>query len=121
MIDVVASTSVYGDIAKSVGGDKVSVTSIISKTSQDPHSYEASTQDKLAVSKAQLVIDNGAGIAPTMASHLFELFHSTKGTRGTGLGLAIVERIARLHGGTLAFHPREGGGLEATLRLPLAV
>lgn len=61
VIDVVASTSVYGDIAKSVGGDKVSVTSIISKTSQDPHSYEASTQDKLAVSKAQLVIDNGAG------------------------------------------------------------
>lgn len=61
VIDVVASTSVYGDIAKSVGGDKVSVTSIISKTSQDPHSYEASTQDKLAVSKAQLAIDNGAG------------------------------------------------------------
>ncbi|WP_028264783.1 metal ABC transporter solute-binding protein, Zn/Mn family [Arthrobacter sp. MA-N2] len=61
VIDVVASTSVYGDIAKSVGGDKVSVTSIISKTSQDPHSYEASTQDKLAISKAGLVIDNGAG------------------------------------------------------------
>ncbi|GAA5200998.1 zinc ABC transporter substrate-binding protein [Arthrobacter gyeryongensis] len=61
VIDVVASTSVYGDIAKSVGGDKVSVTSIISKTGQDPHSYEASTQDKLVVSKAQLVIDNGAG------------------------------------------------------------
>ncbi|MDQ0030095.1 metal ABC transporter solute-binding protein, Zn/Mn family [Arthrobacter bambusae] len=61
VIDVVASTSVYGDIAKTVGGGKVSVTSIISKTSQDPHSYEASTQDKLAVSKAQLVIDNGAG------------------------------------------------------------
>lgn len=61
VIDVVASTSVYGDIAKSVGGDKVSVTSIITKTSQDPHSYEASAQDKLAISKAQLVIDNGAG------------------------------------------------------------
>ncbi|WP_423181769.1 metal ABC transporter solute-binding protein, Zn/Mn family [Arthrobacter sp. NyZ413] len=60
-IDVVASTSVYGDIAKSVGGDKVSVTSIISKTSQDPHSYEPSTQDKLVVSKAKLVIGNGAG------------------------------------------------------------
>ncbi|MBB6403978.1 metal ABC transporter solute-binding protein, Zn/Mn family [Arthrobacter sp. AZCC_0090] len=61
VIDVVASTSVYGDIVKSVGGEKVSVTSIISKTSQDPHSYEASTQDKLAISKARLVIDNGAG------------------------------------------------------------
>ncbi|MFH5878012.1 metal ABC transporter solute-binding protein, Zn/Mn family [Arthrobacter sp. NA-172] len=60
-INVVASTSVYGDIVKTVGGDKVSVTSIIAKTSQDPHSYEANTQDKLAISKAQLLIDNGAG------------------------------------------------------------
>ncbi|MEZ2389291.1 metal ABC transporter solute-binding protein, Zn/Mn family [bacterium RCC_150] len=60
-IDVVASTSVYGDIAKSIGGDKVAVTSIIKNTNQDPHSYEVSTQDKLAVSKARVVIDNGAG------------------------------------------------------------
>ncbi|KHL04966.1 metal ABC transporter solute-binding protein, Zn/Mn family [Sinomonas humi] len=60
-ISVVASTNVYGDIAKSIGGDKVSVTSIISKASQDPHSYEATTQDRLAVAKAKLVIVNGAG------------------------------------------------------------
>jgi zinc/manganese transport system substrate-binding protein len=58
---VVASTNVYGDIAKTVGGDKVSVTAIISKTSQDPHSYEATAQDRLAVSKADLVIENGGG------------------------------------------------------------
>lgn len=61
VIDVVASTNVYGDIAKSVGGDKVNVTSIISKASQDPHSYEATSQDRVAVSKAKLVILNGGG------------------------------------------------------------
>ncbi|WP_200900767.1 metal ABC transporter solute-binding protein, Zn/Mn family [Pseudarthrobacter siccitolerans] len=60
-INVVASTNVYGDIAKTVGGDKVSVTAIINKTSQDPHSYEASAQDRLAVSKADLVVENGGG------------------------------------------------------------
>jgi zinc/manganese transport system substrate-binding protein len=60
-INVVASTNVYGDIAKTVGGDKVSVTAIINKTSQDPHSYEASSQDRLAVSKADLVVENGGG------------------------------------------------------------
>ncbi|MCH6469717.1 metal ABC transporter solute-binding protein, Zn/Mn family [Sinomonas terrae] len=60
-INVVASTNVYGDIAKSIGGDKVNVTSIISKASQDPHSYEATTQDRLAVSKAKLAIVNGGG------------------------------------------------------------
>ncbi|MGJ9402468.1 metal ABC transporter solute-binding protein, Zn/Mn family [Arthrobacter sp. KK5.5] len=58
---VVASTSVYADIARAVGGDGVEVTAIIDKTSQDPHSYEATAQDKLAISKADLVIANGGG------------------------------------------------------------
>ncbi|MBO1266892.1 metal ABC transporter solute-binding protein, Zn/Mn family [Arthrobacter cavernae] len=61
VIEVVTSTNVYGDIVKAIGGDKVKVTSIITKTSQDPHSYEASAQDKLAVSKAKLVVENGGG------------------------------------------------------------
>lgn len=61
VIDVVASTNVYGDIATAIGGDKVKVTSIITKTSQDPHSYEATAQDRLLVSKAELVIENGGG------------------------------------------------------------
>jgi zinc/manganese transport system substrate-binding protein len=60
-INVVASTNVYGDIAKAIGGDKVNVTAIINKTSQDPHSYEATAQDRLVVSKAQLIIENGGG------------------------------------------------------------
>lgn len=60
-INVVASTNVYGDIAKAIGGDKVNVTAIINKTSQDPHSYEATAQDRLVVSKARLVIENGGG------------------------------------------------------------
>ncbi|MDQ0800684.1 metal ABC transporter solute-binding protein, Zn/Mn family [Arthrobacter sp. SLBN-112] len=60
-INVVASTNVYGDIARTIGGDKVKVTAIISNTAQDPHSYEATAQDRLAVSKAQLVIENGGG------------------------------------------------------------
>ena len=58
---MVASTSVYGDIVSTIGGDKVRVNSIITRTSQDPHSYEATTQDKLAVSKAELVVENGGG------------------------------------------------------------
>lgn len=60
-IPVVASTSVYGDIVKAVGGEKVSVASVISKQSQDPHSYEATAQDRVAVSKAKLVVLNGHG------------------------------------------------------------
>ena len=61
VVEVVASTSVYGDIVSTIGGDKVRVNSIIACTSQDPHSYEATTQDKLAVSKAELLVENGGG------------------------------------------------------------
>ncbi|MEU0478736.1 zinc ABC transporter substrate-binding protein [Streptosporangium sp. NPDC006013] len=60
-VTVVASTNVYGDIVKQVGGDKVAVTSIISDPAQDPHSYEANTQNQLALSKAKVVVENGGG------------------------------------------------------------
>ena len=56
-----ASTSVYADVARAVGGEHVDATAIIDKTSQDPHSYEATVHDKLAVSKADLVVANGGG------------------------------------------------------------
>lgn len=60
-IRVVASTSVYGQLAEQVGGDHVEVTAIVTSTSQDPHSFEPSARDQLTVSKADLVIENGGG------------------------------------------------------------
>lgn len=60
-IRVVASTNVYGDIASLIGGKFVTVDSIIHDPSQDPHSYEADAQVQLALSKAQVVIENGGG------------------------------------------------------------
>ena len=64
LLQVVASTNVYGDIASRVGGDLVEVTSIITGQTQDPHSYEASARDQLALAKADLVIENGGGYDP---------------------------------------------------------
>ncbi|MGW4173045.1 metal ABC transporter solute-binding protein, Zn/Mn family [Streptomyces chartreusis] len=60
-IPVVASTNVYGDLARRIGGAKVQVTSIIGDPDQDPHSYEASTRNQLALAKAEVVIENGGG------------------------------------------------------------
>ncbi|MDH6611815.1 zinc/manganese transport system substrate-binding protein [Streptomyces sp. SAI-208] len=60
-VAVVASTDVYGDIVSRIGGDKVSVTSVITDPDQDPHSYEAGTQNQLALSKAKVVVENGGG------------------------------------------------------------
>ena len=63
-VQVVASTNVYGDIVEQIGGDLVTVTSFITGAAQDPHSYEASAQDQLALSKAAIVIENGGGYDP---------------------------------------------------------
>jgi zinc/manganese transport system substrate-binding protein len=60
-ITIVASTNVWGDIAKSIGGDRVQVVSIIENFAQDPHSYEASARDQLAVNDADLIVANGGG------------------------------------------------------------
>ncbi|TAL45039.1 MAG: ABC transporter substrate-binding protein [Salinibacterium sp.] len=60
-VHVVASTNVYGDIAGMIGGDLVDVTSIISNPAQDPHSYQGSARTQLALSKADIVIENGGG------------------------------------------------------------
>ncbi|MFX8731622.1 zinc ABC transporter substrate-binding protein, partial [Acinetobacter baumannii] len=55
-IPVVAATTLDGDIAQTVGGSAVQVTSIIANESQDPHDFEASAADQLTVKNAQLLI-----------------------------------------------------------------
>ena len=60
-LDVVASTNVWGDIAKQIGGDHVVVSSIMSDPNADPHEYEADAKTAAALSKSQVVIENGLG------------------------------------------------------------
>lgn len=60
-IAIVASTNVWGDVAKQIGGAAVTVTSIISDSAQDPHSYEANARVQLALSKADVIVENGGG------------------------------------------------------------
>lgn len=60
-IRVTASTDAYGQVVRAIGGDAVDVTSIIDKASEDPHEFEATATDQLAVNNAQLVVQNGGG------------------------------------------------------------
>ena len=47
---------------------------------------------------AILVIDEGAGVPPSIRDRLFDPFVTTK-PGGSGLGLSIVQRAAEAHGG----------------------
>jgi signal transduction histidine kinase len=65
------------------------------------------------------VEDNGPGIQQSMMSHLFELFHSTKGNRGTGIGLAVTKKIVEEHEGSISVKSAPGEGTTFTVKLPV--
>jgi len=60
-ISVVAAENFYGDIVGQIGGDKVSVVSVMSDPNVDPHEYESNVEDAKAIANASLVIANGGG------------------------------------------------------------
>jgi zinc/manganese transport system substrate-binding protein len=60
-LDVVAGENVWGDIAAQIGGARVQVTSLISDPNADPHLYQSSASGALAMARARVAIENGAG------------------------------------------------------------
>jgi zinc/manganese transport system substrate-binding protein len=60
-IQVVAAENFWGSLVSQLGGNRTSVTSIISDPNTDPHEYESNAQDAQAISGARFVIVNGAG------------------------------------------------------------
>jgi len=60
-VAVVASTDVWGSVVEAVGAGHVAVTSLIDDPSRDPHEFQASVRDQLAVSRAAIVVENGGG------------------------------------------------------------
>ncbi len=70
-IKIVAAEDFYGNIAQQLGGDKVSVTSILSDPNVDPHEYESDVQDGIAITNASIVIENGLQYDTWMDKLLF--------------------------------------------------
>lgn len=60
-VQVVTSTDVYGSIVRAVAGSRADVTALIDDPAQDPHSFEASARNQLAVSRADVLVENGGG------------------------------------------------------------
>lgn len=91
------------------------------------YTYGGSAEVTLASGEGEAVVtvsDRGPGIPDEMLEQVFQPFYRVEGSRnratgGSGLGLAIARTIVRRHGGEIELSPREGGGLTATVALPL--
>lgn len=64
------------------------------------------------------VTDQGGGLDPDFADHIFQPFITSK-TGGSGLGLVITKEIAEAHHGRLECSSRPGDGCTFTLSFPL--
>lgn len=60
-LKVVATFSILGDMAKTIGGDRVSVTTLVSPDG-DVHTYQPTPSDARAVGGAAVVVTNGLGL-----------------------------------------------------------
>lgn len=78
VVRVTTSTAVWGAIVDEIANGAVQVTSIVNKPTQDPHEFEATAKDQLAVSKADLAIFVGNGYDNFM-QQLAGASHLTKG------------------------------------------
>ena len=63
-LSVVTSTDVYADLAQQILGDTAEVTALVDNPAADPHSYEATPQDRLAIDRADVILANGGGYDP---------------------------------------------------------
>jgi two-component system sensor histidine kinase BaeS len=70
--------------------------------------------------------DNGEGVSPEDAVHLFDRFYRADESRtrdseagGSGLGLAIAKSIVEMHKGKIWAESEKGNGLKVIIQLPI--
>ncbi len=90
------------------------------------NALDASAPESVVLLRAQavpgggalvVVADRGRGLDAALGRQIFDPGVTTK-AQGSGLGLTIARALARQHGGDLSLASRQGGGTEASLRLP---
>jgi zinc/manganese transport system substrate-binding protein len=91
-INVVAAENFYGDVARQIGGDRVSVTSILRNPDQDPHLFEATPGIVRQIAAARIIVLNGADYDPWMEKAL-------KVTPSAGRAVIVAADLVRKKSG----------------------
>lgn len=65
-LQVVATTSIVGDVVGRIGGDAIELTTLMGRGA-DPHTYVATPSDSAAVHDAHVLFSNGAGLEEGMS------------------------------------------------------
>jgi zinc/manganese transport system substrate-binding protein len=98
-VAVVTSTDVWASVVRAVGGADVDVHAAVTDPAQDPHSFEASSRTLLAVSRADVVVENGGGYDDFLDRML-----DTSSSKARVVDAVDVSGLRAAHGGDLNEH-----------------
>ncbi len=90
-LTVVATTSMIADAVREIGGDRVSVKSLMGP-GVDPHSYRQTRSDIAAMVRADLVLYSGLDLEAQMIE-FFEDLKKRKGVAAVGEAVPVAQRI----------------------------
>lgn len=127
--DMARAVSAGALAAATVRGDPLALERLIQNLIDNALAYGGAAEISLrgeAGMALLTVADRGPGLAPDLIERVFQPFargdpSRNRATGGIGLGLTIARSIAEDHGGTLVLANRMAGGLEAVLRMPIAI
>ena len=66
-VSVVVGNAILADLARQVGGDRVSVFNLV-PTGSDVHTWQSTPQDSVRIAEANVIISNGAGLSRAVES-----------------------------------------------------
>lgn len=110
-----------------VNAESGALSQIIRNYLSNAEKYGAHSEIEVLITAADgeahvCVRDRGIGIKSGEAEQLFDAFYRSKDAeaiRGIGIGLSVCKRLAEAIGGRVWAAPRDGGGSEFGLALPL--
>ena len=107
--DVVASVNQWGSLAQELGGSCVKVTSLINSTSVEPHDYEPTPSDLAKLTKADIVVLNGAGYDGWAEKAQFDKSKQTIVNVGDIMGVTVTEEHSHEHSENESGHHHHHG------------